>query len=66
MITIKLFWMLFSWLYWLPASGAAWNSKGHKHYNGNRSVRHGDAGDAVASPMLKNWPLVGQKFSKFG
>jgi len=35
MITIKLFWMLFSWLYWLPASGAAWNSKGHKHINGN-------------------------------
>jgi len=27
------------------------------------SVRHGDA---VASPMLKNWPLFGQKFSKFG
>jgi len=30
------------------------------------SVRHGDAGDAVASPTLKNWPLFGQKFSKFG
>jgi len=27
------------------------------------SVRHGDA---VASPILKNWPLFGQKFSKFG
>jgi len=27
------------------------------------SVQHGDA---VASPMLKNWPLFGQKFSKFG
>jgi len=30
------------------------------------SVRHGDAGDAVVSPTLKNWPLFGQKFSKFG
>jgi len=30
------------------------------------SVRHGDAGDAVAFPTLKNWPLFGQKFSKFG
>ena len=30
------------------------------------SVRHEDAGDAVASPTLKNWPLFGQKFSKFG
>jgi len=30
------------------------------------SVRHGDAGDAVASPTLKNWPLFGQKFSTFG
>jgi len=30
------------------------------------SVWHGDAGDAVASPTLKNWPLFGQKFSKFG
>jgi len=30
------------------------------------SIRHGDAGDAVASPKLKNWPLFGQKFSKFG
>jgi len=30
------------------------------------SVRHGDAGDAVASPTLKNWPLFGQNFSKFG
>jgi len=30
------------------------------------SVQHGDAGDAVASPTLKNWPLFGQKFSKFG
>jgi len=27
------------------------------------SVQHGDA---VASPTLKNWPLFGQKFSKFG
>jgi len=25
-----------------------------------------DAGDAVASPTLKNWPLFGQKVSKFG
>jgi len=23
-------------------------------------------GDAVVSPMLKNWPLFGQKFSTFG
>jgi len=30
------------------------------------SVRHGDAGDAVASPTLEHWPLVGQKFSTFG
>ena len=30
------------------------------------SVRHEDVGDAVASPTLKNWPLFGQKFSKFG
>jgi len=30
------------------------------------SVRHADAGDAVASPTLKNWPLFGQKVSKFG
>jgi len=30
------------------------------------SVRHGDAGVAVASPKLKNWPLFGQKFSTFG
>jgi len=30
------------------------------------SIRHGDAGDAVASPTLKNWPIFGQKFSKFG
>jgi len=30
------------------------------------SVRHGDAGDAVASPKPKNWPLFGQKFSTFG
>ena len=30
------------------------------------SVRHADAGDAVASPMLKNWPLFRNKFSKFG
>jgi len=32
----------------------------------NISVQHGDAEDAIASPMLKNWPLFGQKFSKFG
>jgi len=32
----------------------------------NISIWHGDAGDAVTSPMLKNWPLFGQKFSKFG
>jgi len=30
------------------------------------SVWHGDAGDAVASSTLKNWPLFGQKISKFG
>ena len=30
------------------------------------SVWHGDAGDVVASPTLKNWPLSGQKFWKFG
>jgi len=30
------------------------------------SARQEDAGDAVASPTLKNWPLFGQKFSKFG
>ena len=30
------------------------------------SVRHGDAGDAVASPKLKNWPLFGKNFSTFG
>ena len=30
------------------------------------SVRDGGAGDAVASPTLKNWPLFGQKISKFG
>jgi len=30
------------------------------------SIRHGDAGDAVASLTLKNWPLFGQKVSKFG
>jgi len=30
------------------------------------SIRHWDAGDAVATPMLKNWPLFGQKFSTFG
>jgi len=30
--------------------------------NGNISVRYGDAGDVVASPTLKNWPLFGQKF----
>jgi len=29
------------------------------------SVRHGDAGDAVASPTLKNWPLFGQKYGTF-
>ena len=26
------------------------------------SVRHGDAGNAVASPTLKNWPWFGQNF----
>jgi len=31
-----------------------------------RRLRHGDAGDAVASPTLENWPLFGQKFSTFG
>jgi len=30
------------------------------------SVRHGDTGDAVASPKLKNWPVFVQKFSTFG
>jgi len=40
-----------------------------KNSNGNIngiSVRQGDAGDAVASPTMKNWPFFGQKFSKFG
>jgi len=32
----------------------------------NISTRHGDAGDAVASPTLKKWPLFEQKFSTFG
>jgi len=31
----------------------------------NISVRHGDAGDAVASPTLKHWPLFGHKISTF-
>jgi len=30
------------------------------------SILHGDAGDAVASTKLKNWPLFGQKCSIFG
>jgi len=30
------------------------------------SVWHGDAGEEVTSPTLRNWPLFGQKFSKFG
>jgi len=30
------------------------------------NVQHGDAGDTVTSPKLKNWPLFGQKFSTFG
>jgi len=30
----------------------------------NISVWRGGAGDEVASPTLKNWPLFGQKFSK--
>jgi len=34
MITIRLFWMLFSWLYWLPVE-PAWSSQGHRHINGN-------------------------------
>jgi len=34
--------------------------------DGNESVQHGDAGDAVPSPTLDNWPLFGQKFSTFG
>jgi len=29
------------------------------------SVRHGYAGDVVASPMLKIWPLFGKAFSTF-
>jgi len=32
----------------------------------NISVRHGDAGDAVASPTPQDRPLFGQKFSQFG
>jgi len=28
-------------------------------------VQHGDAGDEIASPTLKNGPLFGQKFSTF-
>jgi len=30
------------------------------------SVEYRDARDAVASPTLKNWPLFGPNFSKFG
>jgi len=30
------------------------------------SMQHGDAGDAVAFPKQKNWPLLGQKFAIFG
>jgi len=30
------------------------------------SVRHGDAGNTVASPTPKNWRLFGQKNSTFG
>jgi len=26
------------------------------------SVRHGDAGDAIASPTMENWPFFEQKF----
>jgi len=37
-----------------------------QYYLCSISVRHGDAGDAVASPAVKNWSLFGQKFSKFG
>jgi len=34
LITIRMFWMLFSWLYWLPVE-LVWNSQSHKHINGN-------------------------------
>jgi len=34
MIKIRLFWMLFSWLHWLPV-WPVWSSQGHKHINGN-------------------------------
>jgi len=30
MITIRLFWMLFSWLHWLPVE-PVWSCHGHKH-----------------------------------
>jgi len=29
------------------------------------SVRHVDAGDAVTSPKLKNWPLFRQKYFQY-
>jgi len=34
--------------------------------NNSTSIWHGDAGDAVASPTMKNWHLFEQKCSKFG
>jgi len=42
------------------------SNAGRYWYPGSISVRHGDAGDAVASLTLKNWSLFGQIFSKFG
>jgi len=36
------------------------------NWHNSISVPHWDAGDAVASPKLKNWPLFGQTFSTFG
>jgi len=41
-------------------------AKLHDNIDVDISVWHGDAGDAVASPTLKKWPLFGQKFSTFG
>jgi len=34
MITIRLLWTLFSWLYWLPVE-PVWSFQDHKHINGN-------------------------------
>jgi len=46
--------------------GGEFQFPGEQYYLCSISVRLGDAGDAVASPAVKNWSLFGQKFSKFG